>query len=161
MSMNIHTIFRTLHVMDIENLLGDARPSDARVHAAWVHYQELFDVSNPNQLVVACNHGAACVVGCCFGASARLLVRSGRDGADEALLDVLTYEAIDSRFRQVVIASGDGIFVESVKELIEAGVHVTVVARRNSLSNRLREVASRVIYFEPTLSCEYEMKVAA
>ena len=152
---------RTLHLVDIENLLGDARPNDFRMRAAWEQYRDLLDLSEPNQVIIACNHGAACVVGCCIGSVGRLLVRSGENGADKALIDVLVNEGVERRFSHLVIASGDGIFTERVAELTSAGVFVTVVARRNSLSKQLKMAATKVIYFEPIDSSCDELAVVA
>jgi hypothetical protein len=152
---------RTLHLMDIENLLGTGRPAESEVLEALEQYSELVDVAGPNQVIVACNHGAARVVGCCLGEGPRLLIRSGRDGADLALLDVLCCESVERRFDHLVLASGDGIFAERVAEITSLGVPVTVVARRTSLAARLRLAATEVIFFEPTYLPDYPMAVAA
>ena len=152
---------RTLHLMDIENLLGTGRPAESEVLEALERYSELVDVSGPNQVIVACNHGAARAVGCCLGEGPRLLIRSGHDGADLALLDVLCSENVERRFDHLVLASGDGIFTVRVAEITSLGIPVTVVARRESLSARLRLAATDVIFFEPTYLPDYPMAVAA
>ena len=152
--MTITTLNRQLHLVDIENLLGDPRPKEAAVLECLKLYGDLVDISGPNQVVVACNHGAAPIVGCCLGEGPRLLVRSGLDGADMALMGVLNDERL---------ASGDGIFTTRVAELTSAGMPVTVVARKESLSARLRLAATGVVFFEapqpPT--APMEMAVAA
>jgi hypothetical protein len=100
-----------------------------------------------DQCVVACNHGVAADVG--YGwPGVRLLWRSGRDGADLALLDVLLEESVAERFSHVVVASGDGIFTDPVSRLGRHGVHVTVVANRGQLSRRLELAAAAVVYFD-------------
>jgi hypothetical protein len=152
---------RTLHLVDIENLIGDARPAEYQVLECLEHYGDVVDVSVPNQVIVACNHGAARVVGCCLGEGPRLLVRSGHDGADLALLDVLSNESVEQRFSHLVLASGDGIFASRVAEITSLGIPVTVVARREALAARLRLVATEVIFFEPTHLPSYPMAVAA
>lgn len=152
---------RTLHLMDIENLVGFARPCEMEVQTCLEHYANLVDTSGPNQLIVACNHGAAHAVGCCLGEGPRLLVRSGADGADHALLDVLSYENVEQRFGHLVVASGDGIFAGRVAEITSMGIPVTVVARRESLAARLRLAATEVIFFEPQVFPDYPMAVAA
>ena len=48
-------------------------------------------------------------------------VRSGPNGADLALLDVLRYENVPTRFTHVAIGSGDGVFAEEVAGLAAAG----------------------------------------
>jgi hypothetical protein len=146
--MTITTLNRQLHLVDIENLLGDPRPKEAAVLECLKLYGDLVDISGPNQVVVACNHGAAPIVGCCLGEGPRLLVRSGLDGADMALMGVLNDERIEGRFSGLVLASGDGIFTTRVAELTSAGMPVTVVARKESLSARLRLAATGVVFFE-------------
>jgi uncharacterized LabA/DUF88 family protein len=83
-----------------------------------------------------------------------VVVRSGADGADLALIEVLTGEHVHERFDEVVLVSGDGIFVEAVEKLEGTGVHVTVVADRESCSKRLRLAATRVVWLEPELAEE-------
>ena len=73
------------------------------------------------------------------------MVRSGRDGADFALLDVLT-ENIPGRYEQVVLASGDGIFAPAVAQLAVAGVPTTVLGLRGCVARPLQLAATRVIY---------------
>jgi hypothetical protein len=77
---------------------------------------------------------------------ARYRVRSGRDGADLELLDVLEHENIAARFGHVIIGSGDGIFGRSAASLAARGVRITVVSRRGSLADGLARVARDVIY---------------
>ena len=152
---------RTLHLVDIENLLGTPRPCKSSVQEGLELYGGLVDISGPNQMIVACNHGAAQVVGCCLGEGPRLLLRSGPDGADHALLDVLEHEDVENRFTSLVLASGDGIFTDRVTSLTSSGIPVTVVARRGSLSPRLQLASTQVIFFEPTPFTDFPMAVAA
>jgi uncharacterized LabA/DUF88 family protein len=75
-------------------------------------------------------------------------VRSGEDGADLALLDVLLGERVAARFDEVVLASGDGIFTDAVAALGTAGVDVTVLARSGHCSKRLRLAARHTVLLE-------------
>ena len=97
-------------------------------------------------MVVACNHGALLNTGCAW-CGARLLARSGKDGADHVLLDVLETEDVVARYDGVVLGSGDKIFVDAVVALRGDGLEVTVVAPPESLSRRLAMVASRIVPF--------------
>jgi hypothetical protein len=81
---------------------------------------------------------------------ARYLVRSGPNGADLALLDVIRCENVIDRFTHVVIGSGDGAFAAATASLTAAGATVTVVSRRYSLSNRLRLAAHNVVFIDDT-----------
>src|SRR5262249_34162359 len=71
-------------------------------------------------------------------------IRSGPDGADLALLDVLWHENVAKRFTHVAIGSGDHLFAAEAARLAAEGVWVTVVSRRRSLSPRLALAAREV-----------------
>jgi len=76
---------------------------------------------------------------------ARHLRRSGHDGADLALIEILTGESVAERFAAVIVASGDGLFAGPVARLGADGVVVTVVANRRSLSRQLALAARRLV----------------
>jgi hypothetical protein len=82
---------------------------------------------------------------------ARYRVRSGRDGADLELIDVLEHENVATRFSHVVIGSGDGRFGVAAASLADRGVRITVVSRRGSLSPGLARVARDVVYLDSPL----------
>lgn len=155
--MTTPSSLRRIHLIDIENLSGCPRPSLAAVRACAHRYRTLTSAGSRDQTVVACNHGAAREVA--FGWPTRLLQRSGPDGADQALLDVLAYEGIADRFTQVVIGSGDGIFAEAAARLGAAGVMVSVVSHRRSLSKRLALAASDIVYFDTKLPPAAAMRI--
>ena len=152
---------RKLHILDIENLLGDPRPSQVCVVDAMEHYMNLANYGESDLLVAACNHGAALEVGYALGGHHRLLLGSGPDGADHALLNVLEGEGLSARFSRVVIGSGDGIFAEPAARLSRFGTQVTVVSRTVALSARLNLAAAEVIYFDPATDIESALGVAA
>lgn len=138
---------RTLHLVDIENLTGLARPGLADVVACHEAYPSL--VGDHDHVVVAFNHGAFSAVAWGWP-DARLLMRSGKNGADQALLDVLTHERVEERFGAVVVGSGDGIFTEAVARLGGLGIAVTVVSRPEALSRLLRMAARHVLDLAPS-----------
>lgn len=139
---------RRLHVIDVENLLGTGRPLPAEL--AWCErtYRSLGIVGPHDLVVVASNPSIGLDVGRCW-LSRRLVVGHGPDGADHALLRVLTQERIDRCFTHVVLASGDGIFADPVAWLQDRHVEVTVVSRATALSARLRLAATGWIEFPP------------
>jgi hypothetical protein len=140
-------VHRTMHLIDIENLTGSALPSEANAARVRATYRKHVGVGPDDHVVVACSHLAFEHAG--FGwPDARHLVRSGPDGADCELLDVLYLENVAARFDRVVIGSGDWIFAEAAAYLASRGCHVTVVSRRESLSARLRLAAHEVIYLD-------------
>jgi NYN domain len=138
---------RRLHLVDIENLIGCPRPTLGEAMRCRDHYDECADVRPDDLVVVACNHGAVLAVG--FGwRGARLLLRSGQDGADLALLDVIAHEHVEDRFAAVVVASGDGRFADAISRLGSLGIDVTVVSNGRALSRRLRLAVKHVVIFD-------------
>ena len=111
-------------------------------------YHNLVPFGTVDHVVVAFNHGALFEFGNAWN-PARLMVRSGKDGADLALLDVLESEDVADRFDGVVIGSGDGIFAEAALGFRKAGLEVTVVSEPDALSDRLARAACRIISFAP------------
>lgn len=97
------------------------------------------------QVVIGTSHVGVMATGLGWPGT-RILARSGPDGADLALLEVLTTERIDERFDEVVLVSGDGIFSEAVASLGRAGVKVTVVALTGHCSKRLRMASSGTVF---------------
>ena len=136
---------RTLHVVDIENLAGAAIPTLTRVAEVQGQYLALLRFGADDQVVLAVNHLALLNAGLGWP-NARYRVRSGKDGADIELLDVLEHENVAARFSHVVIGSGDGGFGRAAASLATRGVHVTVVSRRGSLAYELARAAGDVVY---------------
>lgn len=141
---------RTLHVVDIENLAGAAIPSLDRVTEVQAQYLTHLRFGTDDQVVLAANHLA--LVNAVLGwPHARYRVRSGKNGADLELLDVLEHENVAARFHHVVIGSGDGRFRWAAASLAAHGVQVTVVSRWGSLAGELAKVAGDVIYLDGPL----------
>ena len=138
---------RKLHVIDVENLIGHGEIRTAEASHCRDTYEQMGLVGPRDHVVVACNPYIGLDVGSCWQPG-RLLVRHGHDGADHALIQVLTTEGVEERFTEVVVASGDGVFTDVVAWLQTHDVEVTVVAAARSLAARLRLAASRVVLFE-------------
>jgi hypothetical protein len=150
---------RTLHVVDIENLAGAAIPTLARVTEVQGQYLACLGFGAEDQVVLATNHLALLNAGLGWP-HARYRVRSGRDGADRELLDVLEHENVAARFSHVVIGSGDGGFGRAAASLAARGVFVTVVSRWGSLAYELAKAASNVIYLDRPLAAVPESRVS-
>jgi hypothetical protein len=138
---------RALHLIDIENLADNPIPGLIDVLLVRYRYHKGVGFSANDQAIVGCNHLAFRHAGFSWP-RARYLVRSGKNGADLELLDVIRHENVAERFSHVVIASGDGIFAPEAAGLVAMGCHLTVVSRRAALSKRLRLTAHRVIYLD-------------
>jgi len=140
---------RTLHLIDVENLAGTGVPGRDQVGAVHSWYGRRVGFGAVDHVVVACNHLALADTALGWP-HARYRVRSGPDGADLELLDVLYNENVAERYTQFVIASGDGVFAAAAASLATASRWVTVVSRRECLSTRLRLAACDVIYIDAT-----------
>jgi hypothetical protein len=142
---------RTLHVVDIENLVGTAIPTLDRVSEVQGQYLACLGFGLDDQVVLATSHLGLLNAGLGWP-HARHLVRSGKDGADLELIDVLEHENVATRFRHVVIGSGDGGFSQVAASLAARGLHITVVSRWGSLARTLASVAGEVIYLDDPLT---------
>jgi NYN domain len=142
---------RALHVVDIENLAGAAVPSLALVSEVQGRYVACLGFGADDQVVLAASHLGLLNAGLGWP-HARYRVRSGKDGADLELIDVLEHENVAARFGHVVIGSGDGGFSRAAADLAARGIHVTVVSRRASLHPRLAKAARDVIYLDGPLA---------
>lgn len=138
---------RRLHVVDVENLAGDPLPSLCQVREAQGLYADCLGFGPMDQVEVASSHLTLLNAGLGWP-HAHYRVRSGPDGADLALLDVLRNENIAKRFTHVAIGSGDHLFAEEAAHLAAQGVWVTVVSRRGSPSSRLTLAAHEVIFLD-------------
>src|ERR1700733_9150669 len=142
---------RALHVVDIENLVGAAVPTLDLVSAVQGRYLASLAFGADDQVVLAASHLGLLNAGLGWP-HARYRVRSGKDGADLELIDVLEHENVATRFSRVVIGSGDGRFGGPAASLAARGVRTTVVSRRSSLSPGLARVAGDVIYLDGPLT---------
>lgn len=134
---------RTLHLIDLENLIGD--PMADVVHIRWAlgHWPELFRVAPGDLVVIAANPVMAWEAKQTWpGALVRS--RTGEDGADHALLEACEPTWVVGRFARVVVGSGDHIFAARARELSAAGIVVVCVSRPDSLSVDLRRAVSMV-----------------
>jgi hypothetical protein len=135
---------RRLVVVDIENVVGGAVMASEQASSAHLSIEDAVGLADGEQVVIGTSHVGVLATGLGWRGP-RIVVRSGENGADLALLEVLTGERVEERFDEVVLVSGDGIFTEAVGALGALGVRVTVVARADSCSNRLRLAAGRTV----------------
>jgi hypothetical protein len=131
---------RTLHLLDIENLVGDPCADDASVMTAVEAYKEAAGVG-PHDLAVMASNGRLAMAAGLAWPGALLRVGRGPDGADLALLAEAVPEVVAPRFSRVVVGSGDGIFADLARQLGLLGNRVVVVARGGGIAARLRAVA--------------------
>lgn len=149
-------ISRTLHCIDAENLSGSPLVSEQRLAAVRAYYLQAVSVGPFDQTIVATSHFNALPVGSAWP-EGKYYWRSGKDGADLALIDAVKEQILQSKFDHVVIASGDGIFGELVWWLTQRGIQVTVVGIPGAIASVLRLVADRVVVLKSQMTRTYGM----
>jgi hypothetical protein len=133
-------------LVDIENITGGACLTDAAVRSAKQALAGTGQIGEADHVVIGTSHIGLVQVGSNWD-GVRYVVRSGRDGADLALLNVLG-ENVAARFESIVLASGDGIFAPAVAALAAAGVPTTVIGWWGHVSRSLQLVASQIVYLD-------------
>jgi len=136
---------RTLHVIDIENLVGSAIPDTGQVRDVQDWYAQHVGFGPDDMVVVATSHYGLLNAALAWP-HARYRVRSGPDGADLELLDVLLHENIPYWFTRVVLGSTDRLLGRTAESLAARGVNVTVVHREDEQSLEPAEPAEGVQY---------------
>lgn len=126
---------RQLVVVDVENALGFAPKHRQDVEDVKRRIEGAITIDPLDLVVIGVSHFGMLSSGLGWR-GARLVVKSGADGADLALLEVLD-EDVEQRFAKIVVVSGDHIFAEAVAALAGEGVATAVVARPGALSRRL------------------------
>ncbi|SDH28409.1 NYN domain-containing protein [Sinosporangium album] len=142
---------RAIHLLDIENLTGSGCPTTESVHEVMALYARHIAIGPMDHFIAAVSHHSLIAAGIALRGM-RLLARSGRDGADRALVETARHDRIDLRFERVVIGSGDHYFTGLATWLRGRGIHVTVLSHPNRLSRQLRAAALDVVTFPPALS---------
>jgi hypothetical protein len=129
---------RSLHVVDLENLMGGPYQGRHILQLASDYYRDAAGVRAGDHVLVATNPRLALEAALSWP-QAQLLVGKGVNGADMVLIErIRDVDWIASRFDRVVIGSGDGIFMSSVIALKTQGIAVGVVASEHSVSRELR-----------------------
>ena len=140
---------RTLHLVDVENLMGGPTGGLLPLEDALAQYRSVAPVTSGDHIVIAANPALAWKAGMAWP-TARLLAASGPDGADRALLaEVADTRVIAERFDRVIVGSGDGIFATDAESLRALGIAVGVVAPITGLSRHLYQRASFVRFLAP------------
>jgi uncharacterized LabA/DUF88 family protein len=153
----------TLHLVDIDNLLGDPRTTDrASIERVYEHYRWVADYRPGDHVVVAtgCNGLHVLEVELAWpGVSHRR--KRGQDGADHVLCAEAEWAAASGAYDRVVIASGDREFMVAFQTLLSAGVDVQVVASHRRLAVGLAALAhGRLRYFGTPGSAETVLTAA-
>jgi hypothetical protein len=123
---------RTLHLIDIENLVGRPRASAGTVAAVLDRYLELAGWRWGDIVNIAANPWLAIRFAWNLPVECSVHTASGPDGADLALLAHAAPEFVERRAGRMVIGSGDRGFIPRALATRERGVDVVVVSRAGS-----------------------------
>lgn len=135
---------RSLHLVDIENLMSGPLRGRFALEAASRSFRELASVQPHDHALIGVNPKLGFETKSCWP-DGLVLLGSGPDGADRVLLDAvrdLTWVA--ERYDRIVIGSGDGIFARFAQGVRKFGVPVIVVSGEFSLSHCLAEAADAI-----------------
>jgi hypothetical protein len=132
---------RTVHLVDLENVVGRSHLTESAVRQACAAYTRCGVVAAGDHVIVATSHHNLLAAG--FGwPNTRRLVRSGPDGADLALQEVMGHERLEHRFGACILLTGDGGFAHPVAALIGRGLRVEVIAPIGRMSAALKLAAT-------------------
>ena len=143
------SLSRRIHLVDIENLVGEACLTKQAVAGARARYLSEVPVGPLDQVVVATSSSQNLLASALGWPGVRYLEKDGQDGADICLAEVMCSENLESRFDSAVVASGDGGLAPSVARLASRGIRTIVVSNSHSLSRKMRLAAHMSIVFEP------------
>ncbi|MFN8027114.1 MAG: hypothetical protein U0W40_12385 [Acidimicrobiia bacterium] len=132
---------RSLHLVDIETLVGNPRADAAVVLHTFDRYLAAARWSAGDHVIVAANPKLMAKVAFDLPVPANVHCAPGRDGADTKLLDTVAPHTIATRYDRLVIGSGDGIFLRRARASAEAGIAVHVVARPDGCARTLHRFA--------------------
>ncbi len=136
---------RSMHLIDVENLY--AAHHEAQYEAWFAQlYREVVGVGPCDLLTVAADRSHALEIDAVFP-GAQKLWGHGSDGADRQLLGAIDWPALARGCTTLVIASGDGCFVDAAYRARVLDIRVVVVSRAESLSGYLASYADAVIEF--------------
>lgn len=142
---------RTLHLVDLENLVGDPEARGPRVRAALDAYLELARWTPGDHVIVASNPWLIGEVAFDLPVPCNVHAVHGEDGADTMLLAHAMPELVAKRYGRLVIGSGDGVFAARARAAINLGVGVLIIARPRCLSASLRNLGCAVLPFDDSL----------
>jgi hypothetical protein len=126
---------RTLHLVDIENLIGDPYADGLAALAVLEEYLEASRWQPEDVVHIAVNPRLALEIGWRLPVRCTLRTASGPDAVDLRLQACAEPEFVARRFGRLVIGSGDHGFIANACGARSAGVGVLVVARADSLSS--------------------------
>jgi hypothetical protein len=129
----------TLHVIDLENLVGwpHRAPFIAR---AWFTYQDEIGIAARDRAVIVVGRGLAQAARAVIPLWLPLIsCEPGPNTADRMLIRLADRELMSDRYDTVIIGSGDRAFVRTVRHAEARGARVELVTGVGTVSHRLAE----------------------
>ena len=139
---------RSLHLLDLENLVGDPRADEQLVRDTLARYLRVARWRPGDHVIIASNPGLMHHVVFAPPVPWNAHATCGPDGADLMLLSLAPPELVARCYDRLVIGSGDHIFAARAHTARDLGVEILVVARAGGCSSRLR-VFPHVLLFAP------------
>jgi hypothetical protein len=138
---------RSIHLIDIENLCVTGDLTVEKVAEVREAYLAQVEPSADDLFVIAASHHnmEAAAFGWPGGFHG---FRSGRDGADIVLAQMMLEDDLADRFETVFLASGDGGLAPFASALRAKGCHIQVVSRIESVSWAMRYAGDSVQYLQ-------------
>jgi hypothetical protein len=152
---------RALHLVDLENVIGDPWATGPGVAEV---YETVLTTGRHllgDLVVVAANRWLLAELGFVAHTSCQKVVAHGPDGADLALLAWADAPWIVRRFDRLVVASGDGIFAAVVRGARDGGLEVDVVFGGGAVSNRIRALDAALLPVTVPAKCPRGYRLAA
>ena len=153
-----------LHLVDIDNLLGDPRTTDrSEIEAVLELYRQVSGYRLGDHVVIAtgCNGLHVLEVELAWPGILHRRKR-GPDGADQVLLAEAESAVVNGAYDRVVIASGDRELMVAFECLLDAGFEVEVIAHHRRLARGFAALAhGRIRYFPTPHLAASELTVAA
>jgi hypothetical protein len=146
--MAMLTETRTLHLVDLENLLGNDRFGDGDAGVALERYLELARWEPGDHVIVAAHPDLVERFAFAPPVPCNIHAVRGRDSADVMLLAQAPAELLAKRFTRLVIGSGDAIFLARAKAARDHGVGVAVISRPTACSGVFRKNGFPVLEFD-------------
>ena len=131
------TATRTLHLVDIENLVGDPKAPTVVVLDVLDRYLDVAGHRDGDHVVIAANPGLMAKVAFDLPVPCNVHAARGENGADLVLLAQAEPSRVAARYDRLVIGSGDGAFADVAIAVRDLDTPVVVVAQPGCMSNRL------------------------
>ncbi|MGZ6966346.1 MAG: hypothetical protein ACXVKN_01315 [Acidimicrobiia bacterium] len=127
------TTTRTLHLVDIENLVGDPHATKAAALDARTRYVDLAGYVDGDHVVVAANPGLMAQIAFDLPVPCSPHAARGENGADLILLAQAEPGFVADRYDRLVVGSDDAAFTDTALAVRDRGIPVVVVSRAATL----------------------------